>query len=77
MGPSRGAALFPACRLYTVYKPKTPSNPPGRLPRVVWALARNGAVGEVDPGALAELLGHALLVFAHACLFLLENDGDA
>lgn len=48
---------------------------PRGLPRVKLALRSNGAVGQVNPGALAELLGDALLVFADAGLFFLEDDG--
>lgn len=45
------------------------------LPRVKLALGSNGAVGKVNPGTLAELLGDAFLVFADARLFFLEDDG--
>lgn len=44
------------------------------LPRVIWALSGDGPVGQMDPGALAKLLGHAFLVLANPGLFLLEDD---
>lgn len=46
------------------------------LPRVMLALGSDGTVGKVNPGTLAELLGHALLVLADAGLFFLEDHGD-
>jgi len=47
------------------------------LPGVVRSLGGDGTVGEVDPGSLAELAGHALLVLTDTGLFLLEDDVDA
>ena len=47
------------------------------LPRVVRPLSRDRSVGEMDPRALAQLLGLALLVLTDAGLFLLEDDRDA
>ena len=47
------------------------------LPSVVRPLAGDGPVGEVDPGALPQLLGAGLVVLADTGALLLEDEGDA